>query len=181
MEDSSLVEDSANLSCSNCGSTVKPEEKFCSNCSYPHNGTDEERGQFQSKIGAKKRLLKVINKEVRKAKNTLIFLGVVNIIFGIIFGLLGDDIALVVGSAILAIIYFGLAIWSDKQPFGAILTALILYGTLILLQAAVDPSTIFQGIVLKIIIIVLLVKGLNSGLEAKKVMKELDELGIKGG
>lgn len=167
------------LNCRNCDSPISPNEIFCANCGYPENGTVEQRNKFESRIGTKKRLLTSVKKEVRKAKVTLIVLGCIAALSGLYFTFITIDLALSISNCIIAIFYLGLAVWSDKQPFGAILTALILYGTLILINAAIDPSTLIRGVLWKVIIIGILIKGLNSGNEAKKVMKELEDLGVK--
>lgn len=181
LEDSNNEIERLSSVCSNCKSSISENEKFCSECGFPENGSDEDRGKFRSRVGAKKRLLKVVQKEVKRAKSTLVVLGVLSALVGVLYGFVieAGDVATLVIYSIIAVIYFGLAIWSDKQPFAAILTALILYGTLIIVSAIFDPATIVSGIVLKIIIISFLIKGLKSGNEAKKVMKELEELGIK--
>lgn len=165
--------------CSNCNSPISPEEVYCSNCGYPENGDEKEKDKFQRRIDAKKGLLKEVKKEVKKGKNTLIVLGILNAIAGIYYGFVVEDVLTGVIEGILGIVYLGLSIWSDKQPFGALLSALILYLTLVLLLAILEPVTIFQGIIWKILIIGFLVRGIKSGHEAKNIYKELDELGIK--
>ena len=166
------------LSCLHCSSPVGIDEIFCSNCGYPQNGSEEQQSKFYRKIDAKARLLKIVEKEVKKAKTTLVILGVLNAIAGIVYGFISEDVLSLAVSSILAIIYFGLAIWSDKEPFSAILTGLIIYGSLILIQAVLEPISIFSGIIWKILIIALLVKGMKSGLEARRVKSELADLGV---
>ncbi|GHE67226.1 zinc-ribbon domain-containing protein [Roseivirga thermotolerans] len=177
MENQDTTLDQAVHVCSNCQNTIDDTATYCSHCSYPQNGTEEEKAKFQRRIDAKKRLLNVVEKEVKKSKNTLIALGVLNILAGLILGYFADDMATLIASSVLAMVYFGLAIWSDKEPFGAGLTGLIVYGTIVLLQAVLEGA-IFRGIVWKILIISLLIRGLKSGLEVKKVKAELKELGI---
>jgi len=54
--------------------------------------------------------------------------------------------------------------------------ALVLYGLFIVLNAVIDPTTIYKGIILKIVIIVTLIKGLNDAREAQQIQ---DQMGIK--
>ena len=165
--------------CSNCQTPVAAHEVYCSNCGFPQNGDDEERAKFQRRITAKKNLLKEVKREVKKGKNTLIVLGVLNGLVAIFYGFVQEDILAAVIQAILGVVYLGLSLWVDKQPFGALLSALILYLTIILLLAIAEPLTIFSGIIWKVLIIGFLVRGIKSGHEASKIYKELDELGIE--
>jgi hypothetical protein len=67
-------------------------------------------------------------------------------------------------------IFAVLAWWTKKKPFTALLIALILYGVLLLGDALVDPSSIIKGIVVKVIVIILLIRGLQNGKEAQDMM-----------
>jgi hypothetical protein len=73
------------------------------------------------------------------------------------------------------VIYLILAAWSNKNPFGAILTAFIIYITLIVINAFFDPATIIQGIIIKIFFIGALIKGTRSAKEAEGFKKELEK------
>lgn len=66
-----------------------------------------------------------------------------------------------------------LGFWANKKPYYAIVTALVLYLIFIGLNAALDISTLFKGIIFKIIIIVFLVKGINDAKEAQEMRKQL--------
>jgi hypothetical protein len=67
-------------------------------------------------------------------------------------------------------VFAALAFWTKKRPYTAILCALIFYVFLIVCAAFLDPTTIFQGWVLKIIIIILLILGLRNGRESQNMM-----------
>lgn len=68
-------------------------------------------------------------------------------------------------------IFAGLAFWTKTKPYTAIITALSIYAGLILLAAVFEPSSIFRGIVLKIIVFVLLINALRN---AREVQEWLD-------
>ena len=70
-----------------------------------------------------------------------------------------------------ALVFAGLAFWTKKKPYAALLTALIIYGSLLLGDAILDPSTIYKGIILKIAIIVSLISGLRNAKEAEDLKK----------
>lgn len=77
--------------------------------------------------------------------------------------------ALLVVNIALAAAYLGLFFWARTNPFGAALTALILFVTLILVGAAVNPATIVQGWLVKIIVIGALASAVKSGLAHRKL------------
>ncbi len=66
-----------------------------------------------------------------------------------------------------------LGFWTKKKPYTAIICALTLYGLFILLNAFLDISTIYKGIIIKVIIIVTLVKGLRDAKEAQQMREQL--------
>lgn len=73
-------------------------------------------------------------------------------------------IVLVVGA-----IYFGLWFWAKSAPFPAALTGLILFGSLWFGEILIDPSMIWRGILIKVIIVAVLVKAVQAGLEYRKL------------
>lgn len=75
------------------------------------------------------------------------------------------------GAFILGFVVLG--IWTKKKPYYAILGALILYAAFIILNAAIDITTLSKGIILKIVIIVLLVKGINDAREAQRMQEQI--------
>ncbi len=62
-----------------------------------------------------------------------------------------------------------LAVYTKKKPYTAIVGALCLYAAFIILNAVIDVSTLYKGILFKIITVVLLVKGLNNAKEAQEM------------
>jgi len=63
-----------------------------------------------------------------------------------------------------------LGFWTKKKPYYAIIGALILYGILILLNAFIDITSIYKGIIFKIAVIVFLIKGIKDAKEAQNMM-----------
>jgi hypothetical protein len=67
--------------------------------------------------------------------------------------------------------YVALAFWTKKKPYTAILTALILFISLEVLSFLLQPASIFQGWILKIIVILLLILGLRNAKESQRMME----------
>ena len=121
------------------------------------------------------------DKHIRQARNAIFVAAAVLTLNLIIIGVAVPAYyeyfwidCLVWGAFIVGFIILGL--WTKKKPYTAIVCALVLYGLFILLNAFVDVTTIYKGIILKIVIIVSLVKGLNDAREAQAIR---DQMGIK--
>jgi hypothetical protein len=68
-------------------------------------------------------------------------------------------------------IFIALALWSKKKPYNAILTALILFVSMEVLAAVAQPSSLWQGWLLKVAVIVLLALGLRNAKESQDMME----------
>jgi hypothetical protein len=72
----------------------------------------------------------------------------------------------------IAIAFYVLWLWSRKNPFPAAIVGLVLFVTLHLLDAVVDPATIVQGILVKIIVVVVLAKAVSAGAKYRQIQKQ---------
>jgi uncharacterized membrane protein len=70
---------------------------------------------------------------------------------------------------VLAAIMGGLAVWGATAPLPAVLVATATYAVVLVANAIVDPATIGQGIIVKIIIIAFLVKGIKAALALRSL------------
>ncbi|MEP1034089.1 hypothetical protein [Ekhidna sp.] len=172
------------LTCSNCKSTIDDSSTYCANCGFPERGSDEEKNKFLYRIKLKQDVVKDAEKKVRSVKTMLYILAGINLVAGFFFIFILDSeltFADGIGFLITALIFIGCAIWVNRQPLMGVLAAFGFYLFIQVLATVVDPSTIFQGILLKIIIIVVFVKGINSARDAKKYRDQLTEMGVKNG
>lgn len=62
----------------------------------------------------------------------------------------------------LAAVMLGLFFWARKAPFPAMVTGLCVYLAVIVLNAAIDPKTLVQGIIIKIFFIGAMVSGIKA-------------------
>lgn len=118
------------------------------------------------------------DKHIRQARNAIFVAAGVLTLGLIILGIQVPDYyeyfwidCIIWGAFIVGFILLGL--WTKKKPYTAIVCALVLYGLFIILNAIADPTTIYKGIILKIVIIVSLVKGLNDAREAQQMRDQL--------
>ena len=61
-----------------------------------------------------------------------------------------------------------LALWARKAPLAALLVATATYAVIIVTNAILDPRTIAQGFIVKIVVIALLVRGIKAALALRK-------------
>lgn len=71
-----------------------------------------------------------------------------------------------------AAVFFLLFIWALKQPFPAAIVGLVLFILLQVLIAVGNPLALFQGIIVKIIIVVVLVKAIQAGAAHRRLMRD---------
>jgi hypothetical protein len=162
--------------CEHCNAINGPLNKYCSQCSFPVGGSDEEKANFRLIVSSRRRFLDDAMDKIKSARNAIYGLAALFFIFGLFMGFGMDDFATMIVNLILCVIYLVLAAWCNQNPFGAILTAFIIYMTIVLVNMVVDPATLFQGIIIKIVIIAWLAKGIRSAHEAKGYLKELENL-----
>lgn len=67
----------------------------------------------------------------------------------------------------LAVMMFIMYKWSKNSPFSAFVTALSVYVGVIVLGGLLDPETLLQGFIIKIIVITVLSKGIKASLPAR--------------
>lgn len=74
--------------------------------------------------------------------------------------------------AALTLCFFGLWLWARKQPFAAAVVALALFVTLQVVNTILDPSTLVQGLIFKVIVTCVLIGAVRAGLQAQRVRAE---------
>jgi hypothetical protein len=63
----------------------------------------------------------------------------------------------------------GLYFWGRRSPLPAVLVAAGTYLAVQVVSAIVDPATIGQGIVLKILIVAMLYRGIKAGFQQRSL------------
>lgn len=161
--------------CFFCKSTgLSEDDIYCPNCGFPQKGTKKAMEEFLSTINNKQTLIDNHEKSIKKAQNILYGLAAFFAFYVIILATLtASDVNLVVANVIIACAYLGLGIWSVKNPFAAILSGFFLYVTLIVINVIVDPMSILQGLIIKILIITGFVYGYKEVKNAEALEAEL--------
>lgn len=157
------------LSCTHCETLIQKNQKYCPGCGYPQRGTAGEKSKFHADRILKNSKAKEAPKLIRQARNTLFVIAGITLLSGLFMFYFQDDIATLIAAVIMTAIYVILGFWSQQKPLIALVCALLLYLTNIVLSAVIEPETIYKGIIIKIIIIVFLAKGINSALHLRKM------------
>ncbi|MFL1894203.1 hypothetical protein ACJRPK_00785 [Aquimarina sp. 2-A2] len=148
--------------CSQCATVLTTETKFCTHCGYPELGSEKEQSQFHAKRVMANQQHEVNTKRIASAQKTLYWMSGIFLVFGLFYFFRTEDISILITNAILSILYLLLAFWTKEKPFAALLSALLLYLTVIAINAVVDPMSLLSGIIMKVIFLSLLIKGLYS-------------------
>lgn len=117
--------------------------------------------------------LKVYEKHIRRARITLFVVGVLQLSALLMYyGAESlEEIIMVSVLVFIAIIFIGLGFWTKYQPFIALSVALILYSGIVILSIITNPDNFYSGIVIKIIILALLVRGMRNAKVAEDLKK----------
>ena len=177
--------------CPHCQSTNVPGSNFCESCgkALPTGGSGGPRivskGGFASNDAGQSLQASDLKKKMNSARGGLLAVAIIQIIGGLlIYSLMSsaadnprmqvdeDMLAILpIAIGVIAAIYFGLWFWAKSSPFPAALTGLILYVTLWVGEILYNPEAIFQGILIKLIIVVVLSKAVQAGLEYRKLQQ----------
>lgn len=139
--------------------------------SCPDYNEDEREARITKEW--KEDLQEDTKKEINKGRNALFVITALYTVVGFIEAFVIDGHMLLFGIVdwVIAGIFLGLALWSYKQPFYALLSGLLFYILLLALLAVMDPSTLVQGIVWKVFVIVYLFYGIKTARDAQEKMK----------
>lgn len=155
---------------------LSPETRYCPSCGFPQNGPEEEQKRFITHKRIQIGNLESLSENMKKSRNALFGAAA---LFGVSYLLgavqtKGEPIVLIEGGIVVAT-FIGLAIFANRNSYAAALSGLIVFCTLIVAYAFVDPITIVSGIIWKIVILSALIYGLKAARDYKRVKAELTE------
>jgi hypothetical protein len=165
------------LNCAYCSEPIEPGDAFCIHCGFPLQGTEEEQRSFRTGRMLKEDELDEMKRKVRSAYITIFALSGLFFLAGIYYFASLEPYqnpgAVLLVNWIVCFVYIGLGLWCRTQPVSAIISGLIFYAIITVLNAIESPSTLVSGIILKVIILGFLITGLNSAYKAQQIKKEL--------
>ncbi len=119
-----------------------------------------------------------LHKTAVRGSTALIAIAILHAIGGVLFYFqLQEDAPAEANTAltlnlVLGVIYLGLGIWARHSPLPAALVGLVLFLSVMILEAAVNPASLVQGVIVKIIVIVILIKAIQAGLKNKRLKEQ---------
>jgi hypothetical protein len=149
---------SGDMLCSCCKASYLVTDRFCGSCGFPFQGSPEEQKQFRINYSFNEIDKNLVNKRIGEARIILFVISGFTLIQSLLMFANDSGIPLLITNLIICGIYAGLGFWAKPKPFAAILTGGLIYVSLILLSAFFDPSTIYKGILFKIIFITAFVR-----------------------
>ena len=149
--------------CVACGAALPPSGHFCEACGVSQNH-DIDRAHHA--------------KPIAEARKWIAITGVLYVLGGLLLFMVlgyGDNpdsrvaIATLALNLVIAAIHGGLWWWAGRAPLAASIVALAIFLMVHLTNAVLDPSTIMNGIFLKVFFVIALSKGIRAGLEVRKL------------
>lgn len=125
---------------------------------------DEDQNEIKHKVLRENHEVKSNNRVVNKGRLALFIIGGLYVFVGYweAFMILGADILFGIIDWVIAGVFIGLGFLSFKKASLSLIIGLGFYAAIMLLLAVIDPITILQGIIWKVIIIVWLVYGIGA-------------------
>ena len=179
------------IRCADCGAKAKPYDKFCGKCgkkmpTAEHYQARRNVGQATGAIKALAVLFIVFGFLMYfvtkgQADATLLQLqgadpgqtfdanGKTYTLEELRAALIWEPRSVLIVNLVLAAIMGVLAVWGAYAPLGAVLVATATYVVVLVANAIVDPATIGQGVIVKIIIIAFLVRGIKAALALRSL------------
>jgi hypothetical protein len=148
--------------CSSCRAEIPQGERYCGACGYDSHRDDH--------------IETVLEPKLRQARGWILAVGIIYVVSAVLqVTLLGDQLrssdvtfVLVLNGALCAV-HLGLWWWARSAPFAAALVALVLFVTLQVVEAAIDPASLGRGIIIKVLFLVALVQAVRAGVEVQRL------------
>jgi hypothetical protein len=174
------------ISCPHCNALGQNPGGFCTSCgkALPTAAGSGPRVLGKNEIGSSGAARTLRSDELvtqaKKAAGALLAVAIMQAAFGTISvlalngQLAGRQLPPTVYAFIygVAVIFLALYFWARKSPLPAAIVGLVVFITIHLLDAIADPASLAQGIIFKIIIIVVLARAIQSGLLYRKISAE---------
>ena len=176
------------VKCPSCDAVVKPNDRFCAGCGqtmppaehYVHQKSVRDAAQaiwmlallfvfsgvvmfFIMKSQADTALAKLADLDPSMMFSRPIN-GVMLTVAALRERIASEPWNILIVNLGLAVVMAGLALWGRRAPLAAVLVAAATYAVVIVANAIIDPTTIAQGIYVKIIVVLVLFRGVQAAL-----------------
>jgi len=173
------------ISCPHCGTENSDAGAFCRQCgkalpSAAPSGPRVVTGEQVAATAVGQDLQRSqLRKQAGRAAGALFAVAVLHVIGGVVFYFLlknnpqvepGAPRILLIMNLVLAGVYAGLGFWGRVSPLPAAIVGLVLFVSVWAVSAVLDPASIVQGIIVKIIVIAVLVRAIQAGVKHKQLL-----------
>ena len=166
------------INCSRCSTALGENDTFCNNCGYPERGTPKEKERYDYRIQLTKNVVNDARKKIKNVKILLIVIGSLNLLIGLYHlgftGSASDAVANIIAS----LVFFGCVFWVNKKPLIGIMAAFVFWILLQLSVVFINPAFLLKGILLKVIFVIVFIRGIKSARDAEKYQEELKEMNV---
>lgn len=168
------------MNCPSCSKKVNPKALRCPFCKTLFVSQEKYNEVIKTK---QEKARKQKEKDyIKSGRNTLLIVGGISFIPAVVYFVQEEVLAAII-QVVFAGIFVGLGLFASKNAYVALLLGIIVYGIVIILSALGDPSSIYQGLLFKGIIIYHLVKGISHANKYRTEIKKsrtdiLDDLEI---
>ncbi len=180
------------LACPHCGILNDAGGSFCVSCGRALPGAPagprivESAGVAATHLGQQLQS-EELAKQSRKAFGALLLVAILQVVVGTLIILatnspavreqLGEADVTLVAIIVYAVgaIFLGLAFWARRSPFPAAITGLVIFVTLHLLEALANPAAICQGVIIKVVVIVVLVRAISAGARHRALIRQVKQ------
>lgn len=146
------------IKCPKCKTDNASLAKFCESCGK----------SFASIHEGDEAVAQMLLSEAKKGSIGLFVVGGIQVIAAL---LAPDDVTRIV-MVIIGVVFAGLGLWARKAPYVASIVGLVVFGGLHLAEMAVDPASIFRGIIMKIIVVTVLINAIRSGVRYRTFQRQ---------
>jgi len=151
--------------CSSCQAEVFAGERYCGACGYDTHKDDHIEAVLEPKL--------------KQARGWILAIGIIYVVSaGIQIAVAGGNISsgeitfsLASAGALFAI-HMGLWWWAKTAPFEAAVVALVLFVTLQVVWATLDPQTLARGLIIKVLFLVALIQAVKAGVDVQRLRRE---------
>lgn len=169
--------------CPHCQALNRVTDRFCIQCGKALPTIDPTGPTISSgkEVGVtavgQELQSEALQKKIKTASGALLAVAIIQTLTILVFYFLlrgAPAQAMVVAIlSVIASVFWGLWWWSRSSPFPAAVTGLVIFVTLHLADAAMDPAALFRGIIIKLIILYVLIRAVLAGLEHRKIKEEM--------
>ncbi|WP_346883851.1 hypothetical protein [uncultured Algibacter sp.] len=159
--------------CPTCKNESLPDSNICEKCEFPFNGTEKEKSIHIGRFIGKKGIIIDSEDSLTKSQNLLYFAAGFYILGVIInFSLLLNNIFTLLLNITIIIIIAGSGILLKKSPLLFLIIPLAVLLTLYIFNFIINPNTLFEGIIFKLLILSSLFYSIYNYISSEKFKKK---------